>query len=141
MTERIALARELGRYAGVSTEASNLSMVERQLGNLEQADALAREALDIFWKREDHWALPFGLNSLSAVARDRGQLERAATMIGAAEAMLKAQGAAWPPDERRHYEDTVTTLSGAMSSDEFERARAKGRSMSSSEAITFALGA
>jgi tetratricopeptide (TPR) repeat protein len=45
MTESVALARELGSYAVVSMEASNLSMVERQLGNLDQADALAREAL------------------------------------------------------------------------------------------------
>ena len=139
MRERIALAREMGSYAGVSLEASNLSMVERQLGNLEQAEALAREALDIFFKRQDHWALPYGLNSLSAVARDRGQLERAATMIGAAEAMVEAQGAAWPPDERPHYEQTLATLSEAMSSGEFERARAKGHSMSSSVAVAFAL--
>jgi len=136
---RIALSREVGSYAAVSMEASNLSMVERQLGNLEQAEALAREALDIFWKRQDHWAVPYGLNSLSAVARDRGQLERAATIIGAAETMMQAQGAAWPPDERVHYEQTLTTLSQAMSPGDFERARAKGLSMSASEAVAFAL--
>lgn len=140
MRERITLAREMGSYAGVNMEASNLSMMERQLGNLEQADALAREALDIFWKRQDHWALPYGLNSLSAVARDRGQLERAATMIGAAEAMVEAQGAAWPPDERQHYEQTVAALSEAMSPDLLGRARSRGRSMSASEAVAFALG-
>ena len=39
MRERIALAREMGSYAGVSMEASNLSMVERQLGNLDQAES------------------------------------------------------------------------------------------------------
>lgn len=139
MTERIALARELGSYAGLSMEASNLSMVERQLGSLEQAEALAREALDIFWKRQDQWALPYGLNSLSAVARDRGQLERAATMIGAAEAMVEVQGAAWPPDERPHYEQTLTTLSEAMGPGDFERARTRGRSMSPAEAVAFAL--
>lgn len=139
MSERIALTREMGNYAGASMEASNLSMVERQLGNLEQAEALAREALSIFWKRQDHWAVPYGLNSLSAVARDRGHLERAATIIGAAEAMVEAQGAAWPPDERLHYDQTVTILSEAMSSGDFECARSNGRSMSSSEAVAFAL--
>jgi len=140
MNERVALAREMGNYAGVGMEANNLSMVERGLGNLERADALAREALDIFSKREDDWALPYGLNSLSAVARDRGELERAATMVGAAEAMVEAQGAAWPPDERAHYEQTVTILAESMDSSEFERVRAIGRSMSPSEAVAFALG-
>ena len=139
MTERIALAREMGSYAGVGMEASNLSMVERQLGDLERADALAREALDIFHRREDHWAIPYGLNSLAAVARDRGEFERAARIVGAAEAMMESQGAAWPPDERPHYEQTLAATTAAMGSAEFERARAAGRAMSSSEAVAFAL--
>jgi tetratricopeptide (TPR) repeat protein len=139
MTERIALARTMGSFAGVSMEASNLSMVERQLGNLARADALAREALGIFSQREDEWAYPYGLNSLAAVAVDRGESERAATLIGAAEAMIEAQGAAWPPDERVHYERTVATLT-QMDAEAFERARAAGRSMGSREAIDFALG-
>ena len=141
MTERMALARELGSYAGVSSEAGNLSMVERQLGNLERADALAREALAIDQQREDEWAFPYKLNALAAVATDRGEFDRAATLLGAAEAMMEAQGAAWPPDERPHYERTVATLADAMGSAEFDRARAAGHSMASREAVDFALGA
>jgi len=141
MTERLALARELGSFAAISMEASNLSMVERQLGNLDRADALAREALAIFKQREDEWAFPYGLNSLAAVATERAELERAATLVGAAEAMMKAQGAAWPPDERPHYERTVATLTDAMGSAEFDRVRAAGQSMSSSDAVDFALDA
>src|SRR5437764_10014167 len=117
----MALARELGSYAGVATEAGNLSMVERQLGNLDRADALAREALDIARQREDEWLFPYALNGLAAVAVERGELERAATLIGAAEAMMEAQGAAWPPDERPHYEHTVAKLADEMGHAEFDR--------------------
>ena len=141
MSERIAVARELGSYAAVSMESSNLSMVERQLGNLERADALAREALEIVQLRGDEWAMPYMLNALAAVATDRGELDRAATIIGAAEAMIEAQGAAWPPDERPHYERTVATLTDAMGSAEFDRAREAGRSMASREVVDFSLGA
>jgi tetratricopeptide (TPR) repeat protein len=140
MTQRIALARQMGSFAAVSMEASNLSVVERQLGNLARADVLAREALGIFGQREDEWAYPYGLNSLAAVAAERGESERAATLIGAAEAMVEAQGAAWPPDERVHYEATVAAVGAAMGSETFERARSAGRSMSSAEAIDYALG-
>ena len=140
MRQRIALARQMGSFAAVSMESSNLSMVERQLGNLERADALAREALGIFHRREDEWAYPYGLNSLAAVAADRGETERAATLIGAAEGMIEAQGAAWPPDERVHYERTVETLT-ARDAEVFERMRAAGRAMSSAAAIAYALGA
>ncbi|HEY2924644.1 MAG TPA: tetratricopeptide repeat protein, partial [Candidatus Eisenbacteria bacterium] len=64
MNERLALLREMKSYAGISMEASNLSMVERQLGNLERADALAREALEIDRQREDHWAMPYKVSGL-----------------------------------------------------------------------------
>jgi hypothetical protein len=141
MTERMALARELGSYAGVASEAGNLSMVERQLGNLERADELAREALEIARQREDEWLFPYALNGLAAVATDRGELERAATLVGAAEAMMEVQGAAWPPDERPHYERTVAKVADAMGSAEFERVRAAGRSLASQDAVEFALAA
>lgn len=143
MSEQMALARELGNYVGVSSEAGNLSAVERQLGNLGRAGglspALAREALDIDQRREDEWALPYSLNALAAIALDRGDLDRAATLLGTAEAMMEAQGATWPPDERPHYDRTVVSLTEEMGSAEFEMARAVGHSMTSREAVALAL--
>jgi hypothetical protein len=141
MSQRMTLARELGNIAALGMEAGNLSMVERQLGNLERADELAREALEIYYRRSDEWALPYGLSGLAAIAAERREFERAATLVGAAEAMMEAQGAAWPPDERPHYERTVATLAEAMGAVAFERVRAAGHSMGSTEAVDFALGA
>ncbi len=139
MLERLALMREQGNFAGISSEASNLSMVERQLGNLDQAEALSREALSIAQQRADAWMLPYMLNGLAAIATARGALERAATIIGAAEAMMVAQGAAWPPDERPQYEHVVASLTDAMGKAAFERVRAAGHAMASDEAVAFAL--
>jgi hypothetical protein len=139
MTKRMELARELGQFGGIAAEASNLSMVERQLGNLEQAQALAREALGIARRREDEWMFPYLLSGLAAIGAERGELERAAILLGAAEAMMAAQGAAWPPDERPQYERTIATLSAAMGEAEFERARADGQSVSADEALDLAL--
>lgn len=140
MSWRIALAREMGNLATVSSEAGNLSMVERQIGNLDEAEALAREALDIDYRRGDGMSIPWKVNGLAAVAADRGQYDRAATLIGIADATMEASGGAWPPDERQHYERTVATLTQAMGSAEFDRARARGRSMTTAEGAEFALG-
>lgn len=139
MSQRIALAREMGNLATVSSEAGNLSMVERQLGNLDEAEALAREALDIDYRRGDGQGIPWKVNGLAAVATDRGEFGRAATLIGVADATMKASGGAWPPDEQKHYDRTVATLTEAMGSGEFDRARATGRAMTTSEAVDFAL--
>jgi len=140
MTRRLALVRELKNEALISSEASNLGMVERQLGNLDAAEALVREAMEIAERRGDEFMKPFTLSGLAAVATERGKFERAATLIGAAESIMEAQGAAWPPDERPHYDRVVATLTEAMGA-EFDRVRAAGRAMTSSEAISFALGA
>src|SRR5262245_53182143 len=139
MTKRIALAREAGNLATVSSEAGNLSMVERQVGNLDEAEALAREALEIDFRRGDEWAMPYKISGIAAVWTDRGDFDRAATLVGAAEAMMEREKADWPPDERPHYERMLTRLPRALGEKEFERVRAKGRELSNVDAVAFAL--
>jgi tetratricopeptide (TPR) repeat protein len=139
MNQRIALARETGNLATVSSELGNLSMVERQLGNLDEAEAMASEALDIDHRRGDQWAMPYKVSGLAAVSTDRGDWDRAATLLGAAEAMMDREGADWPPDERPHYERMLARIPRAMGEPEFERVRGVGRSMSSDEAVAYAL--
>lgn len=139
MRQRIALARETGNLATVSIESNNLSMVERQLGNMEEAEALAREALSLSYRRGDGIAIPWNLNELAAATASRGELGRAATLIGAADAAMEAAGGAWPPDELVHYQNTVAMLTEAMGPAKFEQARATGRSMTTAEAVDFAL--
>ena len=139
MSQRIALAEEQKNFATISSEAGNLSMVERQLGNLERAEALGRQALDIDVKRGDQMAIAWKVNALAAVATARGQFVRAATLIGIADATMLAAGGAWPPDETQQYEGTVAALISALGIAAVERARAAGSSMSTPAAVAFAL--
>ena len=137
-TERIRLAREMGNVATVGFESGNLSMVERQLGNLDRAEALARDALTIYDQREDR-AIPLGISGLAAIAAERGQTERAATLVGAAEALLAAAGMGWPPDEIVQYEGTVAALTERMGTADYERVRDAGRALTARAAIDVAL--
>jgi non-specific serine/threonine protein kinase len=141
MSQRLALVRGTANEFLIASEASNLSMVERQLGNLETAEALAREALEIGERSGDQFTKPFAISGLAAIATDRREFERAATLVGVAEAIMEAQHMAWPPDERPHYERMLAVLPEAMGSAEFDRARAVGGAMTSSEVVNFALGA
>lgn len=124
----------------IASEAANLSMVERQLGNLDRAEDLVREALEIAERRGDEFMKPFALSGLAAISTDRGAFERAATLVGAAEAMMDAQGAAWPPDERPHYERMLAVLPESMGATAFAQARAAAQSMPRPEAVAYALG-
>jgi hypothetical protein len=88
----------------------------------------------------DEFTKPFAISGLAAIATERGEYERAATLVGAAEAMMEAQHMAWPPDERPHYERVLAALPKAMGSESFEQARTTGQSMASRDAVLLALG-
>ena len=139
MIRRLALVRATGNQFLIASEAANLSMVERQLGDLDAAEALAREALEIERRTGDKFTTPFAISGLAAIAAARGEFERAATLVGAAEAIMEVQQMAWPPDERPHYERLIADLPEAMGSDAFEQARGRGRSMAHGDAVEFAL--
>ncbi len=139
MTQRLALVRDSGNEFLVASEAANLSMVERQLGHLDEAEALDREALEICFRIGDQFTRPFAISGLAAIATDRGQFERAATLVGAAESIMEAHAMAWPPDEKPHYERMLSALPEAMGSAEFERARSAGRAMAERDAVDYAL--
>ena len=139
MSERLVLVRSLGNEFLVASEASNLSMVERQLGNRDAAEDLAREALVVGRRIGDEFTKPFAIAGLAAIATARGDGERAATLLGAAETMMKAQKMEWPPDERPHYEHMLAELPRVMGAVEFERARGRGQAMSSADAVALGL--
>ena len=139
MTERLALVRSLGNDFLVASEAANLSMVERQLGNLDVAEELDREALVVGGRIGDEFTKPFAIAGLAAIATDRGDNERAATLLGAAETMMESQHMEWPPDERPHYERMLADLPDSHGRCRI-RARAIGREVDvPADAVALAL--
>ena len=141
MTERLEAARETGNEFVVWVESSNLSMVERQLGNLDRAEQLSRAALSIVAGRGDAMAIPWVINGLAAATAAKGELERAAVLNGLAEALLQRAGGEWPPDEREQFDGTLAAIAGGLAPDVAERSRAEGAAMSIEDGVAFALGA
>jgi tetratricopeptide (TPR) repeat protein len=139
MTARIELGRAEGNEFVVWVESANLSMVERQLGNLDQAERLSRDALSIVRARGDAMAIPWILNGLAAVTAAKGELERAAILNGLAEALLAQAGGEWPPDERAQYDETLERVRGGLPAEAAELARARGAAMSTDDGLAFAL--
>ena len=139
MTTRLELGRAAGNEFIVWVESSNLSMVERQLGNLDRAEELSREALRIVQARGDAMAIPWIINGLAAVTAAKGNLDRAATLNGMAAAMIERAGGSWPPDEREQYEYTLDLVRSGLPEEQVERARARGGAMTTDEGVSFAI--
>ena len=141
MSDRIALGRSTGNDFVLAVESANLSMVERQLGHLDDADALAIESLAMFHRLGDHLAASWAANSVAATAAALGRLERAATILGFAEAGIERAGGEWPPDERQQRDGTIATLEAGLEPSVLEAARSAGRAMGTEEGVAFATSA
>ena len=139
MTERLERARLAGNEFVVAVESANLSMVERKLGNLAGAEALSLEALRTVSRRGDEMAIPWVINGLAAVTAAQGRLERAATLIGTAEALLERAGGEWPADEREQYEGALALVVTGLPPAELVGARARGTAMTVDDAVAYAL--
>jgi non-specific serine/threonine protein kinase len=140
MGARLELGRQTGDEFIVWVESSNLSMVERQLGNLDRAEELSRQALAIVQGRGDAMAIPWIVNGLAAVTAAKGQVERAAILNGMAAAMLERAGGEWPPDERVQYDGTLVIVSAGLTPEALEQARAQGAAMTTEAGVAYALG-
>ena len=139
MAERLTLARVKGDDFIVWVESSNLSMVERRLGNVDRAVALANDALRMISTGSDEMAIAWTINGLAAATAAQGAHQRAATLLGLAEAMLERAGGEWPPDERQQHDETTALLGDALGPVALEAARATGGAMSTPEGLAFAL--
>ncbi len=135
---RLAMAERQGIGFVVWSESANLSMVERQLGNLDRAHELSRRAIDTETARGHDVYLGWTLNGLAAVMAAKGDLIRAATVLGAAAATLERGGGEWPPDELEQYNETLSVLS-ALSPEELQQARAAGATMTREQVVDYVL--
>jgi tetratricopeptide (TPR) repeat protein len=144
MSARLEIGRSRGDDFVVWVESSNLSMVERQLGNLDRAEQLSRQALALGARRSDEMAIAWLLNGLAAVTAAKAKVsdagwERAAVLIGLADRLLEGAGGQWPADERAQYEATLAALRAALPAQALERARERGASMTVEEGVAYAM--
>jgi tetratricopeptide (TPR) repeat protein len=139
MSARLEMGRSRGDEVVVWSESANLSMVERQLGNLDRAEDLSREALSLCARRADEMAIAWMLNGLAAVTAARGRFERAATLHGLAAAQLDRAGGEWPADERAQYEETFATLAANLPAELLQQFRSRGSALTTEAALHYAL--
>jgi hypothetical protein len=79
------------------------------------------------------------MDASTAVTAEQGRHERAATLIGIAEALLERAGGEWPADEREQYDGALATVAAGLSPASLASARAAGAAMPLDDAVAFAL--
>lgn len=131
--------QEIGSRRNVIMIKSDLAHALRYEGNFDQAIPAYQETIRE-WQRIGHRAaIAHQLECLAFIAKALEQVERAAKLLGAAEALRQRIEIDMNPVEHEEYKKEEADLRANMDEKEFASLWAEGRSMTMDEAIEFAL--
>ncbi|HEU4745307.1 MAG TPA: tetratricopeptide repeat protein [Anaerolineales bacterium] len=135
--ESEALLRATGDKGDLARLVHTLGYIAAHKGDVHSAEAQFRESLAMFRRLGNKRGIAECIAGLASLRVMQGNLSMAATMLGAAEALLGASGAAWWPADRVEIERTRARLQSGLNEEEFHAAWKAGQSMTLDQAITF----
>jgi predicted ATPase/DNA-binding CsgD family transcriptional regulator len=150
--EAIALAQLSGNILKVANFGKKIGDIEKAQGHHEQAFGVYGQVLQTYesvgWltqPRSFAWLLEcLALNEIAWAEKTsppitHQHLIRAATILGAEQALLESVGLPIFVEQRQEYDQAILTLRTSLDTLSLEAARAEGRAMSVKEAVKFIL--
>jgi predicted ATPase/DNA-binding CsgD family transcriptional regulator len=131
----LALAQRLGDRRGISRALTCLGEIAVARGDCAAGRARYEEALAVVGELGDRWWTMLCLEGLAGVALGEGQAEGAARLLGAAEGVREAIGAALPASFRAKRERNTAAAGRPLGEARFAAAFAQGRTMTPEEAV------
>jgi predicted ATPase/transcriptional regulator with XRE-family HTH domain len=139
LTEALPMVRDKGDKRLLSVVLGNLGLAYVRLGDYNRAVPPLLESLRLAWDMGYKLGVVHVVEGLSEVACEMGEPRRAATLLGAVEALREQLGAARDPADSADYERTLCAVQQTLSQEDFDAAHGVGRAMSSKEAVDYAL--
>lgn len=139
--ESLALKRKRGDAWSTALSLSNLGHLNQIRGRHLQANALFQESLALRRRMGDKAGILLSFIGLAGVAAARGQAQRAARLLGAAEAQRSAIGFILPAPDRIDADRILASVRSVLGPAAFDNAWTAGRAMLLEEAAAFALAA
>jgi predicted ATPase/class 3 adenylate cyclase len=141
LDEAWSIGHDLGDTDLILPSLLQLAAVAREEGDPHTTHRLLAEGLNVAREAQDDAGLARALEGFAALALTRQQAERAARLLGTAEAIRESSNSPRPPIAREEYENTVSTVRAALGEAAFAAAWAAGQAMSLEEAVECALAA
>lgn len=125
--------------AGQATVNINLGFAEFHLGNLTSSKTRFVKSLAVASKLNDSESLANALNGCAGIAWRAGNITRAATLLGASNALVESSKVKLDPIDRAEYDAILSGVREQLDELTFASAWAKGSSLTRQEAIAYAL--
>jgi predicted ATPase/class 3 adenylate cyclase len=138
--EAFTMYTELGDDRFVLVTRSDLGHMLRTAGELDEAEAIYRESLAGWEHLGNRGAIANQIEGFAFISVERGDEQRAATLLGAAARVRDAAGAQMMPWERETYDAAIGRVRAAMDAAAFEAAWAAGSRLDQEAAIALAIG-
>ena len=116
----------------------NLGYIAQHEEEFELAESQFRKSLKMFRQLGNRRGMAECLAGLAGLKARQGYVEWGATLLSAAESLLKSTGGDWWPADRVEVERNREMLRSALTADGFEKAQRVGEGMSLDQAIAFA---
>jgi predicted ATPase len=139
LEESVKLQRETGDRWYLANVLNNLANVLRQQGYYSEAHWLYAESLEIYQGLGDSWATAYLFEDIARLHHLEGDDQDALVLLSAASTLRETIDAPLPPGDQKtldELQNMIQDILGPAKTIDFVKA---GRSMSTNEAITFAL--
>ena len=139
LEEAVPIARMVGDNQSVAYVLANRGEAELGLGRVEPARKAFAESLALFRDAGHRAGFPVPFAGLASIARTRNRPEKAARLLGAAEALRESVGIPLEPFRRADHEREVAALRADLGEEAFAAAWAEGRALPPERAAAYAL--
>ena len=130
LRESLQLSQSIGFREGIAWSQEQLGLLALARGAVADADASLRSSFGTHRELRDRWRMASVLEDLAAAALAVGvsvpSADRAAWLLGAAQAMREAIGTVLAPCERPQHEETEATARTALGDAAFQAAWERG---------------
>ncbi len=141
LEESLAISRQLGEKQFIALAVSNLGVIGLRQGDYTVARSLFRESLTLDRDLGDKRSIGAELEEFGLLAAALGRPQRAARLLGAAEALREAIGSPLTTPTRAlvDYDRYLAAARAALTPESFAASWNEGRSMTLDQAIEYAL--
>jgi predicted ATPase len=137
--ETLALARGIGDQLRECLMQENLGDVHCHIGNYDQAELFIKESLKVGKEIDFKYVVADSLRIFSGISAGRGEVKRAAQLLGATVAAFEEIGIRLQPQDQPEFDRQVANIHDKLGTETFDDMWARGRAMTLDNALEFAI--